>query len=122
VVSDAVWSDVLVVLRWARATLRCRPELLAGVAWRTAAAAAVLLRRLPALSDERGECWRVQAAAPVAGGTARERLRAVTERLEDRLRRPEEAVPLCRLAVETDAVGAAAVGLLAADADWGGLR
>jgi hypothetical protein len=46
----------------------------------------------------------------------------VTERLEDRLRRPEEAVPLCRLAVETDAVGAAAVGLLAADADWGGLR
>jgi hypothetical protein len=119
VVSDAVWSDVLVVLRWARATLRCRPELLPGVAWRTAAAAAALLRRLPALGDELGECWRLEAAAPTAGGTERERLQAAAERLESRLRTPAEALPLCRLAVETDAVGAAAVGLVAAGADWG---
>jgi hypothetical protein len=71
VVSDAVWSDVLGLVRWAQATLCCSGEMVPGVAW-----------------------------------------------LWSRLRTPEEEVPLGVLAVDVDAVGAAAVGLVAEGADW----
>ncbi|HEV7725920.1 MAG TPA: hypothetical protein VGO74_03230 [Modestobacter sp.] len=119
VVSDAVWSDVLGLVRWAQATLCCSGEMAPGVAWRTAAASAVLLRRWPAFCDERGECWPVPLDLPVPGGTTpRERLRAAADRLWSRLRTPEEEVPLGVLAVDVDAVGAAAVGLVAEGADW----
>jgi hypothetical protein len=118
VVSDAVWSDVLGLLRWARATLRCSGDLLPGVAWRTAAASAALLRRMPAYCDERGECWSLELATPVAVGTVRDRLHCAAAVLWARLRAPQEDLPLCVLAVEVDAVGAAAVGLLAEGADW----
>src|SRR3954453_21063665 len=49
VVSDLLWNDVLTVVRWAEATLSCPPRLAGRTAWRAAAAAAALLRRLPAL-------------------------------------------------------------------------
>jgi hypothetical protein len=58
----------------------------------------------------------VPSAAPV--GPARRRLREAAGRLGRRLREIEQPVALCELAVEIDAVGAAAVGLLAERADW----
>jgi hypothetical protein len=54
----------------------------------------------------------------VAVGTASDRLQCVAAVLWARLRAPQEDLPLCVLAVEVDAVGAAAVGLLAEGADW----
>jgi hypothetical protein len=73
---------------------------------------------LPAFCDERGECWpaQVPSAAPV--GPARRRLREAAGRLGRRLREPGQPVALCEVAVEVDAVGAAAVGLLAERTDW----
>jgi hypothetical protein len=121
VVSDAVWTDVLGLLRWARATLSCPGELLPGVAWRTAAASAALLRRLPTFCDERGECWRT-VPTPAGGGPARARLGDAAGQLSARLHAPGEQVPLSVLAVDVDAVGAAAVGLLAEGADWHDVR
>jgi hypothetical protein len=120
-VSDAVWTDVLGLLRWAEATLRCPGELLPGVAWRTAGASAALLRRLPAFCDERGECWRAVPARD-GGGPARARLADAAGRLRCRLHATGEQVPLSVLAVDVDAVGAAAVALLAEGADWQGVR
>lgn len=67
VVSDAVWSEVLGLLRWSSTTLGCSGDLLTGTAWRTAAASAALLRRLPALCDERGEWWRAVTVETVPG-------------------------------------------------------
>jgi hypothetical protein len=118
VVSDAVWTDVLGLLRWAAATLSCSAEVRPGVAWRTATTSATLLRELPALCDERGECWWATVAAPVPGRTAEERLHAGVEQLWTRLRAPGDGVPLCVLAAEVDEVGAAAVAVLAEGADW----
>ena len=36
VVSDALWGDVLSLVRWAQATSACPADLRAGAAWRTA--------------------------------------------------------------------------------------
>ncbi|WP_369139395.1 hypothetical protein [Modestobacter versicolor] len=125
VVSDVVWSDVLGVLRWADATLSCPPELRAGTAWRTAATAAGLLRRLPGLCREAGVDWPGAvpgATSPEAPATVR--LRTAADRLALRLCSPEEGVagPLSRavgdLAGELDEVGAAAIAVLAEGADW----
>jgi hypothetical protein len=124
-VSDVVWSDVLGVLRWADATLGCPPELREGTAWRTAAAAAGLLRRLPGLCREAGVDWPGPAPAPAdPEGGAAGRLRAAADRLALRLCSPEEGVagPLSAavgdLARDLDEVGAAAIAVLAQDADW----
>ena len=123
VVSDAVWTDVLGLVRWAQATLCCTDELVPGVAWRTAAASAALLRRLPAFCDERGEGWPAPVDGPAPSGmTSRERLQVAADQLWARLRTPGEEIPLYVLAVDVDAVGAAAVGLVAEGADWGTLR
>jgi hypothetical protein len=73
---------------------------------------------MPAYCDERGECWSLELRTPVAVGTVRDRLQRAAAVLWARLRAPQEDVPLCVLAVEVDAVGAAAVGLLAERADW----
>jgi len=121
VVSDVVWSDVLRVLRWAEATVTCRPDLASGTAWRTASAAAALLRRLPGLCGEVGVPWPgpLPADAP-AGLPPRERLRTAADRLALRLCAPEEGLPdvLGGLARDVDEVGAAAISVLAAGTDW----
>jgi hypothetical protein len=120
VVSDALWGDVLCLVRWAHAALAGPVGLRAGTAWRTAAASAALLHRLPALCDELGECWRVPAVEPPTGGPAAARLRSSTDQLALRLRAPADRTPLCVLAAEVDEVGAAAVAVLAEGADWAG--
>jgi hypothetical protein len=125
VVSDAVWSDVLGVLRWAEATLGCPPELLAGTAWRAAATSARLLRRLPGLCAEAGVVWPGPAPSPGTSDVpARIRLRTAADRLAVRLCSPEEGAggPLRSavggLARDVDEVGAAAIAVLAAATDW----
>jgi hypothetical protein len=92
-------------------------ELRSGTAWRAAAAAAALLRRLPTLCDELGECWSVPPSRPVVAGPARPRLRRSADRLAARLGAPGDGTPLCVLAADVDDLGAAAVSLLAEDAD-----
>ena len=118
VVSDVLWGEVLTLLRWAQAALAGPEPLRPGAAWRTAAASAGLLRRLPALCDELGECWGVPEPAPPAGGPAGARLRCAADQLARRLRAPTDRTPLCVLAAHVDEVGAAAVALLAEGADW----
>jgi hypothetical protein len=119
-VSDAVWTDVLALLRWAEATLTCPPGLAAGTAWRTAATAAALLRRLPGLCAEAGVGWLGQSdPVSVVDVPARERLRTAADRLALRLCSPEEGlVGSSGLARDVDEVGAAAIGVLAAGTDW----
>jgi hypothetical protein len=120
VVSDALWGDVLYLVRWAHAALAAPAGLRAGTAWRTAAASAALLHRLPALCDELGECWVVPAVDPPTGGPAVARLRLASDQLAARLRAAGDRTPLCVLAAQVDEVGAAAVALLAEGADWAG--
>jgi hypothetical protein len=118
VVSDVLWGDVLSLVRWAYATLACPADLRSGTAWRTAAASAALLRRLPALCDELGECWAAPAPEQHADGPARRRLRRSADQLVARLRAPGDRTPLCVLAAHVDELGAAAVGLLAEGTEW----
>lgn len=118
VVSDLLWGDVLSLLRWAEATLAGPPRLRSGTAWRTAAAAAGLLRRLPALCDELGERWSAPAPRPAPEASARSRLQRSAARLAARLAAPRDRTPVSVLAVDVDDLGAAAVALLAEDADW----
>jgi hypothetical protein len=125
VVSDVVWGDVLGVLRWAEATLTCPPQLAAGTAWRTAAASAGLLRRLPGLCAEAGVAWPGPAMAfPAEEVPAGQRLRTAADRLAQRLWSPEEGVAgplrsdLADLAGDVDEVGAAAIAVLAERTDW----
>jgi hypothetical protein len=125
VVSDAVWGDVLGVLRWAEATLTCPPGLAGGTAWRAASASAGLLRRLPGLCAEAGVAWPGPAAEPPGAPVpARRRLRTAADRLALRLCSPEEGaagplrMDLAGLARDVDEVGAAAIGVLADATDW----
>jgi hypothetical protein len=117
VVSDALWRDVLALVRWAYATTSGPAELRSGTAWRTAAASAALLRMLPALCDELGECWVAPAPEPQPSGPAGRRLRWAADSLAARLREPGDRTPLCVLGVLVDELGAAAVALLAEGAD-----
>jgi hypothetical protein len=126
-VSDAVWSDVLAVVRWAEATLGCGTDLVAGTAWRTAATSAALLRRLPGLCGELGLAWPgVPVPAPDAEGDGRARLRAAADRLAGRLWSPAEGLGdrdlVAAVAGDVDEVGAAAIALLAEGADWARVR
>src|SRR4051812_13656251 len=125
VVSDAVWGDVLGVLRWAEATLGCPPELLTGTAWRAAATSARLLRRLPGLCAEAGGAWPGPAPSPGTSDVpARIPLRTAADPLAGRVgsRGGGAGGPL-RWAVggragDVDGVGAAAIAVLAAATDW----
>lgn len=114
VVSDAVWADVVALLRWADAGGRAPAALAAGTWWRLAAGCADLLRRLPGLCAELGEPFGVDGLPGEDERPARERLARATARLAGLLRSPQP-VPLRRLATEVDALGAAAVGVLVAD-------
>jgi hypothetical protein len=125
VVSDAVWSDVLGVLRWAEATLTCPQDLLGGTAWRTATASAGLLSRLPGLCAEAGVVWPGPSVMPMTAQiAATDRLRTATDRLTLRLFSPEEGASgplrdaLGDLARDVDEVGAASIAVVAAVADW----
>jgi hypothetical protein len=112
VVSDVVWSEVVVLLRWARASEAAGLE--TGVLWRLAAACGDLLRRLPALSDEMAEPWRPTPAVDVRPDLpAPVRIDLVAGRLT-RLLRATGPIPLRTLAAEVDALGEAAIGALAA--------
>lgn len=118
VVSDVVWHDVVGLLRWATAGTGGVTGLDSGRWWRLAASCADLLRRLPGLCDELGEPWR---PAPPDDATMEGDGAARVERAAARLAallRSGEPVPLQRLAVEVDALGAAAISALAGQADW----
>jgi hypothetical protein len=117
VVSDVVWQDVIGLLRWATASTGRAPDLEPGRWWRLAAACADLLRRLPAFGDEIGEPWRPAAPAEEATAVGAERVAEAAGRLLA-LVRSAEHLPLARLAVEIDALGAAAVSALAQETSW----
>ena len=123
VASDVLWSEVLGLLRWAEGTLGCPPELAEGSAWRTAATAAGLLRRLPGLCAEAGLPWPgAQADPEEAGLPGRERLAAAADRLAGLLcARPADLDLLelvARVAADVDAIGAAAIAVLTDGTDW----
>ena len=118
VVSDVVWHDVVVLLRWAAAGTHGAPELEAGRMWRLATGCADLLRRLPGLSDELEEPWQPVDPAPDPVPAGAGGVEQVALRLERLLRSPAP-LPLAVLAVEIDALGAAAIGALADSAPWG---
>jgi hypothetical protein len=112
VVSDLVWGDVVRLLRWADAGLRSEGHVESGTWWRLAASCADLLRRLPGLAAELDEPWHLP---PVPGddvATGRERVASVAGRLAARLA-SDRPLPLALLAGDVDALGAAAVGVLA---------
>jgi hypothetical protein len=117
VVSDVVWHEVVVLLRWAAAGTGGTPDLDAGRWWRLAAGCADLLRRLPALSDELAEPWQDVGPAEVPAGSGRERVERVADRLWRLLRSPGP-LPLAVLATEVDALGAAAISALAETSPW----
>ena len=123
VVSDVLWSEVLGLLRWAEATLGCAPVLAEGVAWRTAATAAAVLRRLPGLCAEAGIAWPgAQGDPEEAPLPGRQRLASAADRLTGLLcARPASVDPLelvGQVAAAVDAVGAAAIAVLAEGVDW----
>jgi hypothetical protein len=117
VVSDVVWHEVVVLLRWAEADTGRTPELETGRWWRLAAGCADLLRRLPGLSDELAEPWQPVEPVEPPSGTGRERVELATRRLWLLLRTPGR-VPLTVLAGEVDALGAAAISALAEGSPW----
>jgi hypothetical protein len=117
VISDVVWQDVIVLLRWATAGTGRAPDLGPGRWWRLAAGCADLLRRLPAFGDEIGEPWRPAAPQPEPASAGAERVAVATDRLVA-LVRSAEPLPLARLAVAIDALGAAAVSALAQESSW----
>jgi hypothetical protein len=116
VVSDAVWQDVVQLLRWSAATTSSA-SVDAGRWWRLAAGCADLLRRLPGLCDELGEQWGPVAPADDAELPGTVRLAFSTMRLA-RMLRTEQQVPLRELAAEVDALGAAAISALAQATSW----
>jgi hypothetical protein len=117
VVSDVVWHEVVVLLRWAAAGTGGTPDLEAGRWWRLAAGCADLLRRLPSLSDELEEPWQEIDPAALPAGTGSQRIGQVADRLWRLLRTPGP-LPLAALAVEVDALGAAAISALAESSPW----
>ena len=117
VVSDVVWHEVVVLLRWAAAGTDGTPGLEAGRWWRLATGCADLLRRLPALSDELEEPWQAVGPARSPAGTGEERVERAAQRLWRLLRSPGP-LPLALLAAEVDALGAAAISALAEATPW----
>jgi hypothetical protein len=117
VVSDVVWHEVVGLLRWATASTGGIHDLESGRWWRLAAACADLHRRLPALEDELGEPWRPAEPLPEPAVAGTERVAQVTGRLAALLR-SAEPLPLARLAVEIDELGAAAISAYADEASW----
>ncbi len=111
VVSDAVWADVVGLLRWADAGSRAPAGLAPGTWWRLAAGCAKLLRRLPGLCAELGEPFDVTGLLGEDERPAAERVGRATARLTALLR-SGAPVPLRRLATEVDALGAAATAVL----------
>jgi hypothetical protein len=116
VVSDVVWQEVVQLLRWSAATT-ASAGVDAGRWWRLAAGCADLLRRLPALCDEVGEPWGVSAPSedPELPGATQVAFAGVRVAA---LLRAHGPVPLCRLAGEVDALGAAAISALAQTSSW----
>ena len=113
VVSDAVWADVVRLLRWATADTSGDPDLAAGTWWRLAAGCADLLRRMPGLCAEICEPCAFEAVVdPAADLPGPERIGLVTGKVLALLLSPEP-VPLRVLAAEVDALGEAAVHALA---------
>jgi hypothetical protein len=116
VVSDAVWHEVVQLLRWAAAST-ASPALDTGRWWRLASGCADLLRRLPALCDELGEDWDRPAVPDDDAADGVTRVERTAGRLLGLLR-TGEPVPLRTVAGEIDALGAAAISALAEISVW----
>jgi hypothetical protein len=113
VVSDAVWGDVVRLLRWAAADAHGIPVRRYGLWWRLATGCADLLRRLPALGDEIEEPYAdAELADDDLPRRPADRIALAADRLAVLLRDPDP-VPLRLLAARVDALGAAAVSALA---------
>jgi hypothetical protein len=115
VVSDHVWADVVVLLRWATAVPRSDDDR-AGTLWRLAARCASLLRALPGLCEELGQSWS-PVVADVPDLPGEDRLQLVADRLAQLLA-ARGRVSFALLAGEVDALGAAAVAALAEHTEW----
>jgi hypothetical protein len=116
VVSDALWHEVVGLLRWTAASTAGSPDLDPGRWWRLAAACADLLRRMPGLCDELGEQWD-RPTTPEDGDTAAARAERSAGRLVALLRAGPPA-PLRTVAGEIDALGAAALTAYAESSTW----
>jgi hypothetical protein len=112
VVSDAVWSDVVRLLRWAAADAQGDPGRETGTWWRLAIGCAELLRRLPRLGDEVAEPYLAPDLPESDDGPPAQRIAAAAAALTALLRDPAP-VRLTALAPRIDALGAAATGALA---------
>jgi hypothetical protein len=117
VVSDVVWQEVVGLLRWSAAATGREPGLEAGRWWRTAAACADLLRRLPRLSDELDEPWGPLGTIEDADLSGTARAERASQRLA-RLLRSTGPLRLAELAAAVDALGAAAIGAYAEACPW----
>jgi hypothetical protein len=117
VVSDAVWDEVIGLLRWATASTGASSALDPGRWWRLAWGCADLLRRLPALCDELGEGWDRPAVPEENAAEGVTRVERGAQRLLDLLR-TGEPVPLRTVAGEVDALGAAAITALVEASSW----
>ena len=117
VVSDAVWQDVVRLLRWAAADTGGAGPRDAGRWWRLAGGCAELLRRLPGLNDELGEPWRPTDPVEAGNGSGSARVAAAVGRLTALLR-SSDPLPLGVLAVEIDALGAASITAFAERSSW----
>ena len=117
VVSDVVWHEIVVLLRWAAADTHGSLELETGRWWRLATGCADLLRRLPALSDELAEPWQPAGRVEAVPRTGKAGVEQACRRLVRLLRSPA-APPLALLAAEIDALGEAAITALASTSPW----
>jgi len=117
VVSDAVWQEVVALLRWTAASTTGSPELDPGRWWRLAVGCADLLRRLPGLCDELGQEWGRPAVSDGDGPDAFTRVEHGAERLLGLLRQGTP-VDLRTVAGEVDALGAAAIAAYARSSSW----
>jgi hypothetical protein len=117
VVSDTVWQEVVRLLRWAAADAGGTGPLETGRWWRLAAGCADLLRRLPGLNDELGKPWSSAVPVELPEASAAARVETAAGRLAALLRSPDP-LPLGALAVEIDALGAAAISTLAEQSSW----
>lgn len=117
VVSDALWEEVIGLLRWTTASTAATPDLDPGRWWRLARSCADLLRRMPGLCDELGEQWERPTVAEDEGADGWARAERCAERLLALLR-AGSPVPLRVVAGEVDALGAAAIAAYAECSTW----
>ncbi|MPQ98666.1 hypothetical protein GB931_12190 [Modestobacter sp. I12A-02628] len=119
VVSDAVWGDVVRLLRWAASADRSAPDVAARARWRLAVDCYDLMRRLPTLIDEVDEQWVSLPDDPLPDDAPApaEQLREVAAELTAALV-ADAQVSLFEVGLLVNRLGAAAIAASVDGADW----